>query len=127
MAKIGAVTIACAETPLPLAPPDRFSVLDQEGMADQSTLFETDRWAPFDWPIILTAKDRPSLIAVYNQVRALRKTKVDITDDASTFKKALICRVVPGEPRFSGVVVGGTAVGDTWEMPIVVTILPASE
>ena len=127
MAKIGAVLIACAEAPLPLAPPDRFSVLDQEGMADQSTLFEVDRWAPFDWPIILTGKDRASVVASFTQLRALRKTKVVVTDDTTTMQNALVCRVVPGEPRFAGIVVGGATAGDTWEMPVIVTLLPKSE
>lgn len=126
MPHIGAITPACWLDPIPEFPDDRFTLLGDDGWADQSVLFYPERYGPVPIGMLLTAANLTEMTAKLASLRALRKTKVKVDDGMHTLDKCLVLAVRAGPAARCGMIVGGSSAADAWEQEVVAIVLPPS-
>ena len=124
MASIGNVAVPVMLDAVPAAPPDRFHVISQTGMADQSVLFSPDRWDPVTLRGLFTSGSLSGIDQVVAAMRAQRRKQIDVDDGLRVTRKTVCCGFSFGDP-VQCVIVGGTSPSDTWECEFSVTILPS--
>ena len=125
-AYLGPVRFAVCPVGFPPKPVGAYSVIaDEVGMAEQSVLFEPNRWPVCILQVVITGGSLKACEAILDKLIALRTTKQSASDGQSVHNSVLVCQVEPAPARYVGLIVGGLAVSDTWEQEIRLHLLPA--
>jgi hypothetical protein len=107
---------------LPLEIPRPYTVLRRPGMAAGSVLFHGAGFDPFALPTLASAPTRDAARRLANNFAAMRAQRVRVDDDLVAYDGTVVldCR---SEVRDAGLVLGGTSVGDRWEVATLWTLL----
>jgi hypothetical protein len=121
---IGDVLLAATPDGLPQAPEDRFQVLTQPGMPDQSVLYEVPRWQPIELGFWITAPTYEAIITLVAKLRAQRRKKVIVSDGLQSIKDTLVITFRFGVPHNDGIIIGGLLPADRWSLDGTAILLP---
>lgn len=126
MPQIHTIRPACWLDIVPENPPDRYTLLTEDGWADQSVLFFPDRYGPVPLGMVLTAPNPRELTSKLTALRLLRRKKVLVDDGIRSTANCLVLGVAAAKPAPCAMIIGGSSSTDVWEQEVVVMILPPS-
>lgn len=108
--------------PLPLEIPRPYEVLRRPGMSGVSVLFHAPRFEPFTLGTLSSANGESAAYLLASRFAALRQQRVLVDDGivAAAGTLVLDCR---SQVRDAGLVIGGAAPGDTWEVSTTWTLM----
>lgn len=123
---VGAVRLAYCQSGFPPVPEETFTVLRAPGMGNQAVLFQPASWGVVTLQAGVTAGSQRACDEILLRLRALRRTTQSVCDGVYTLNGVLICGAEAVAPaHYGGLIVGGLAAGDTWEMALRIHVLPS--
>jgi hypothetical protein len=115
----------CTQAIMPQTPDEEYLVLGKPGMGDQAALFFAPRWKPQAVRFFHGVGTETAARKLRDDLRALRRQRIDLDDDMGTYKQALVLSVVTVW-RDAGMVLGPGLSGARYELDIVAFVLPAA-
>ena len=106
--------------------PRPYAVLTRPGMKAASVLFSAAQWGPITIRTIASAPNEATAKIYADKFLALATKRVNVNDGVVSLRSAVVLRVT-SQISDAGMICGGNAVGDRWEIATAWTILPDAD